>query len=1016
LPSVHFPIVHRLLPAGAVGWCLLAAQAEVPLPQVERLKTSPVLRHLKANPKPADDSPAAATLSQMHVPHGFRVTLVASEPEVRQPIAFAIDPRGRIWVAEAYSYPSRRPEGEGRDRLVILEDTDADGRFETHKVFAEGLNLVSGFEVGLGGAWVGAAPELLFLPDKDGDDVADGPTQVLLDGFGYQDTHECLNSFHWGPDGWLYGIQGVFNYARIGRPGAPDDQRHELRAGVWRYHPVRHEFEIFAHGGSNPWGLDHDERGQLFMTHCRSYWGRGGTTHVIQGGHFWNQANANHAPFIVGMPPADFPEYRNYLLASARYDHGAGGAGKPGTDAIYGGHSHVGTMIYLGDNWPDMFRGRLFTHNLHGHQINQQVNRRWGSGFDTVHAGRDQFFCSDPLYVAVDLQYGPDGAVYMIDWYDQQHCHNPNIERWDRGNGRVYRMEYEATYRPVRVDLSSASDADLVNCLDHKNAWYARTARRLLQERAQSRPIAGPAIAAIQQLGEHPSAMMRLRALWATHAIGLLSDAAALRALMDPDEYLRAWAIQLCADDREVSQDLCRRLTQLAQSDPSPVVRLYLASAAQRLPRETAWDILEALAAHGEDLEDRNIPFLLWQGLAQLLPSDPNRAFDLAGRTLLPQIADWIHWYAATLDDAPFHRAVAALGTVDPGALHRRLAGLWLAVQPRANVPMPTAWRELAPRFLDHKDERVRRIAELLAAAFGDDSMLPRLRRILADREAQLDARQHALAVLSRAHDKASVPILLKLLDEDRFRTRALNLLARFDSPEIPPAIIGRFESLNPQDRAAALNALTRKPEFAIVLLDAVQNGAFKRDHLTAFHVRQLTELKDPEINRRLEKSWGRIQGSPAEKEAAIAKLESIFNEAPLWAYDARAGREHFVQLCATCHLLKSDGTRIGPELTGAGRNGIRYYLENIIDPNAVVGADFQLSTFETRAGDVISGLKLSETSSAVTLRTITDEQVIPKSDIVDQSTSQLSLMPEGLIESLGPREQIELLKYLAEN
>jgi len=168
------------------------------------------------------------------------------------------------------------------------------------------------------------------------------------------------------------------------------------------------------------------------MTHCRSYWGRGCTTHVVQGGHYWNQSNANHAPFIIGNPPADFPEFRNYLLASARYDHGAGGAGKPGSDAIYGGHSHVGTMIYLGDNWPDEFRGHLFTHNLGGHQINQQINRPLGSGFDTVHAGKDQFFCSDPKYVAVDLQYGPDGAVYMIDWYDQQHCHNPNVENWDR--------------------------------------------------------------------------------------------------------------------------------------------------------------------------------------------------------------------------------------------------------------------------------------------------------------------------------------------------------------------------------------------------------------------------------------------------------------------------------------------------------------------------------------------------------------------------------------------------------
>src|SRR5262245_50271444 len=471
----------------AIFFIVVLARAEDPLPDVKRLEMSPVLRHLKPNPMPdAPASPAEQTLAQMYLPEGFRARLVASEPEVEQPIAMAFDERGRIWIAEAYCYPAKRPQGEGLDRIIILADRDGDGRFETRRVFADGLNLVSGLEVGYGGVWVGAAPELLFIPDRDHDDTPDGPPQVLLDGFGFQDTHECLNSFLWGPDGWLYGNQGVFNYSRIGPPGVKDAQRVELRSGVWRYHPVRHEFEVFAHGGSNQWGLDYDERGQLFMTHCRSYWGGGCTTHVVQGGHYWNQANANYAPFIIPNPPQDFARFRNFLLASARYDHGAGGAGKPGSDAIYGGHSHVGTMFYLGDNWPDEFRGHLFTHNLGGHQINQEVNQREGSGFKTVHAGRDVFFCSDPKYVAVDLQYGPDGAVYVIDWYDQQHCHNPNAERWDRSNGRIYRIEWQATYKPVKVDLAGLPDEKLIELHGHKNEWYVRTARRLLHERAQS--------------------------------------------------------------------------------------------------------------------------------------------------------------------------------------------------------------------------------------------------------------------------------------------------------------------------------------------------------------------------------------------------------------------------------------------------------------------------------------------------------------------------------------------------
>ena len=216
----------------------------------------------------------------MTVPEGFKVTLFAGEPDVHQPIAFAIDDRGRLWVAEAYSYPIRVPDDKARDQILIFEDADGDGKFDTRKVFADKLNLVSGIELGYGGVWVGAAPNFLFIPDKDGDDKPDGPPQILLDGWGWQDTHETLNTFTWGPDGWLYGCHGVFTHSKVGKPGTPDKERMPINAGIWRYHPTRHKFEVFAEGTSNPWGIDFDEHGQLFVTACvipHLY-------HVIQGG------------------------------------------------------------------------------------------------------------------------------------------------------------------------------------------------------------------------------------------------------------------------------------------------------------------------------------------------------------------------------------------------------------------------------------------------------------------------------------------------------------------------------------------------------------------------------------------------------------------------------------------------------------------------------------------------------------------------------------------------------------
>ena len=392
------------------------------------------------------------------------------------------------------------------------------------------------------------------------------------------------------------------------------------------------------------------------------------------------------------------------------------------------------------------------------------------------------------------------------------------------------------------------------------------------------------------------------------------------------------------------------------------------------------------------------------------------RALAVAERTQIPQLADWICWYAASLEGDGLDRVVARLGQVQGEGKRRLLAGLWLAMEGRANVAVPGAWKQIAPKFYVDRDLRVQRLAERLAAVFGDDSMFPRLRQTLADASADAESRRHAFAVLGRAPDPGSREVFLKLLDDPVFRTPAISLLARFDAPEVPAALLGHFESFAAPDRAAALSALTSRASFALALLEAVAAGRLKRDQLTAFHTRRLAELKNAEVNKRLTATWGRINQTPAGKQAQIARLEKIFNEAPLWSYDARAGREHFQKLCAQCHRLGDDGARVGPELTGAGKNGVGYFLENIIDPNAVIGTDFQMTTVETKQGEALSGLVVNETSSALTLRTTTDQVVIAKSDIGRRTTSELSLMPEGLLESLNEREQLELLKFLTSN
>src|SRR5262245_19840921 len=420
--------------------------------------------------KHAGLSPEKAAAA-MTVPEGFTVTLFAGEPDVHQPIAFCLDDRCRLWVAEAYCDPLRRPEGQGTDRILIFEDTDGDGKFDKKTVFMDKLNLVSGIEYGYGGLWIGAAPYLMFVPiDASGDKPA-GPPKILLDGWAYQDTHETLNTFMWGPDGWLYGCHGVFQHSRAGKPGTPDKDRVPINAGIWRYHPVRHEFEVYAHGTSNPWGIDFNDRGQLFCEACvipHCY-------HVIQGGRYQRQAGSHFNPYTYADIQT-IADHRHYLGGNPH-------RGSQRSDGAGGGHAHCGLMCYLGGAWPAEYRDKLFMGNIHGRRINMDVPKPQGSGYVASH-GPDFLLANDEWARFINMRYGPDGNVYLIDWYDKQACHLPQPEVWDRTNGRIYKISYRGTKPVAGIDLQKCTDAELARLQLSVSDWYVRHARRLLQERA----------------------------------------------------------------------------------------------------------------------------------------------------------------------------------------------------------------------------------------------------------------------------------------------------------------------------------------------------------------------------------------------------------------------------------------------------------------------------------------------------------------------------------------------------
>ncbi len=552
------------------------------------------------------------TAKAMTVPDGFAVQVFAAEPDVHQPIAIQFDDRGRLWVAEMYSYPNWK--AEGNDRLLVFEDTDGDGRADKRTVFTDKLNCVSGFAVGFGGVWVGSNPHLLFIPDKDGDDRPDGEPQILLDGWGHQDMHELLNSFTWGPDGWLYGTHGIYTQSKVGKPGSPDSERTALNAAVWRYHPTRHAFEIFAEGSSNPWGVDFNDWGHAFITACvipHLY-------HVIQGARYQRQSGNHFNPYTY-EDIKTIADHRHW--GTGNWADSRGGKGDHATSG--GGHAHAGAMIYLGDAFPRSYRNVLFMNNIHGNRMNNDLLERKGSGYVGKH-GKDFLVSGDEWFRGLSIRSGPDGAVYVSDWYDKYACHQQKPQ--DRTNGRVYRIAPAGTKVP-KVDLAKAKSDELVKLQLHENDWYVRAARRLLQERGPD-PAVHAALAKI--LRENPDETRKLRALWALHATGGLTEAVAMEQLAGPHEHVRAWTVQLAAEDREVSAAMLAKWAAMAKSDASPVVRLYLASALQRLPGESRWPILEGLLSHEEDAGDANLPLLYWYAIEPLVAKEPARALGMA--------------------------------------------------------------------------------------------------------------------------------------------------------------------------------------------------------------------------------------------------------------------------------------------------------------------------------------------------------------------------------------------------
>jgi hypothetical protein len=321
-------------------------------------------------------------------------------------------------------------------------------------------------------------------------------------------------------------------------------------------------------------------------------------------------------------------------FAGGDWTKSRGGLGEH--DLLGGGHSHAGAMIYQGDNWPNEYRHTLMMANTHGNRLLDDKLERKGSGYVAVH-GKNFLMANDPWFRGITIAYGPDGGVYTSDWNDFGECHDNDGAY--RTSGRIYKITYGEPKRVKAFDLQKLSDTELVKLLAHKNAWYCCHAERVLQERAAASRLSSAAqqdmLRMLQKSKEVP---LQLRALWALHATGADSTDLLMKLLAHSSEYVRWWAIQLLVEDKRADPSTLARFSQLARADPSPMVRLALASALQRLSVQDRWDIAAALVAHEEDVSDQNLPLMVWYAIEPMVPTDYLRSVQLMGKTKIPVV------------------------------------------------------------------------------------------------------------------------------------------------------------------------------------------------------------------------------------------------------------------------------------------------------------------------------------------------------------------------------------------
>jgi putative heme-binding domain-containing protein len=637
---------------------------------------------------------------------------------------------------------------------------------------------------------------------------------------------------------------------------------------------------------------------------------------------------------------------------------------------------------------------------------------RQGSSY-VAHHGADFLLAGDPWFRGMTVKYGPDGGVYVSDWSDTGECHN--YEEVDRSNGRIYKITYGQP-QPWKLDLNGSSNQELAALQWHANDWVVRHARRLLAERHEANKLdLATRMDLLKMLDTAPTPEKRLRALWALHAVGAADEALLVRRMRDEHDVVRSWAARLALDSKSVSPTVQAALEKLAADPSSPWVRLALAGGMQRLAPNARREIAVRLTRNADDAGDRNLTLMFWYGIEPVVALDTTWAIGLARNAPNPLLRELIaRRLAEPADTERLTALVQLLDTADDPLASATLVGMHTALQSRRQVAMPAGWAALYGRLATSENPDIRKRAMLLALVFGDQHAMTHLRTLAADLKADDAARVQAIEALVQAKAPDLAPLLQCLLDNESVRVAVLRALAAIDHDGTPSAILERYGRFDSQSRQEALATLSARARFALALVDAIEAGTIPRGDVSAFHVQQLQSLKNEQLQQRLASVWGTARATTADRVAMIARFKEHLTPDKLAQADLGHGRAVFAKTCAACHTLFDAGGKIGPELTGSQRSNLDYVLSNALDPSAVVARDYQMTLVQTADGRVLSGIIKREDDFSLEVQSATELVVVPKGEIESRQTTANSMMPEGLLLSLGEAEVRDLVAYLA--